>query len=125
MTSSRLVAARLSHLLLSGMCACASGCTSWPEEGGGGIAERRPAENVELTALEIRLQDAIARGSRHAYAAQTAEAELQLIRTRRTWTAGFTDDYLTNFATLDVLVRDIEAHVRHRPQQRASGRKAG
>ena len=114
-------------LLLSAALAGAGGCTPWPDAGTGGIAERRPSENDELLLLERRLADAIARGSRHAYAAQTAEAELQLIRTRRTWSAGFAEDYVTNYEVLDVLVRDIEAHVRRLPLQHPgdSRRKAG
>ena len=101
----------LVSLLLLG----AAGCTAWPDEGTGGIAERKPTDNVEIARLESRLQDAIARGARNAYAAQTAEAELQLIRVRRTWTAGFQEDYITNFEVLEVLVTDIEAHVRRLP----------
>ena len=98
----------------------AAGCTPWPDEGTGGIAERRPTENVEITRLEMRLEDAIARGARNSYAAQTAEAELQLIRVRRTWTAGFTEDYITNYEVLQALVTDIEAHVRRLPLNRTT-----
>ena len=100
----------------------AAGCTPWPDEGTGGIAERKPTENVEIARLELRLQDAIARGARHSYAAQTAEAELQLIRVRRTWSAGFSEDYITNYELLDVLVTDIEGHLRYVPLK--SGRSA-
>ncbi|MBY0610789.1 MAG: hypothetical protein K2P80_01265 [Beijerinckiaceae bacterium] len=131
----RSLASRLRRLALPaalGAALCgAVGCTPWPDEGTGGIAERRPAENDELQRLERRLEDAIARGSRHSYAAQTAEAELQLIRTRRTWSAGFAEDYVTNYEVLDVLVRDIEAHVRRLPSRdplrdpSATRRKAG
>ena len=105
----------------------APGCTPWPDEGTGGIAERRPSDNDELESLELRLQDAIARGSRHSYAAQTAEAELQLIRTRRTWSAGFSEDYVRNYETLNVLVTDIERHVRGAAQRspRFTLRKTG
>lgn len=124
----RFTAKRLALIVaLLSTAATLGGCTPWPDEGTGGIAERRPSENEELLRLERRLQDAIARGSRHSYAAQTAEAELQLIRTRRTWSAGFAEDYVTNYEVLDVLVRDIEAHVRALPSRDAPAqrRKAG
>lgn len=111
----RLRALLLRTALLCVTGALAAGCTPWPDEGTGGIAERREPDNVEIARLEARLQDAIARGARHSYAAQTAEAELQLIRVRRTWTAGFNEDYITNFEVLDTLVTDIEAHVRRLP----------
>ncbi len=88
-----------------------SACTPWPDEGSGGIAERRPVESSELSALADRLQATIERGSRNSYAAQTAEAELQLVRARRTWAAGFVEDYTTDYQVLEVLIRDIEAHV--------------
>ena len=110
---------------LAMMAMIGSGCTPWPDEGTGGIAERRPTENDELASLEIRLDDVIARGSRHAYAAQTAEAELQLIRTRRTWSAGFVEDYVRNYEVLNVLVTDIERHVRSLPDRSALTRKRG
>lgn len=102
-------------LLVTGMI---GGCTPWPDEGGGGIAERRPSDNSELAELELRLQDVIARGSRQHYAAQTAEAEIQLVRTRRTYSAGFAADYAANYQLLSLQVRDIEAHIPHSSGQR-------
>jgi len=109
-------------------CLSAAACTPWPDEGTGGLAERRAPDNPDIARLESRLEDAIARGARHAYAAQTAEAELQLVRVRRTWSAGFAEDYLTNYELLDVLVTDIEAHLRRTPpitRSTTGGRKPG
>lgn len=129
MTRSSPVGGRLVRAAaLAVSCLASAACTPWPDEGTGGLAERRAPENPEIARLEARLQDAIARGARHAYAAQTAEAELQLVRVRRTWSAGFAEDFLTDYELLDVLVADIEAHLRRTaPLTRsvASGRKPG
>jgi hypothetical protein len=91
-------------------------CTPWPQEGGGGFAERHPiassaTASSELTSLADRLQFAIERGARQSYAAQTAEAELQLVRAQRTWDAGFVEDYIKDYQVLVVLVQDVEAHI--------------
>ena len=92
-----------------------AGCTPWPIEGTGGFAERHsstsPLPSPELTNLSDRLNSAIKRGARTSYAAQTAEAELQLTRAQRTWDAGFIEDYIKDYQLLDVLVQDIESHI--------------
>jgi hypothetical protein len=97
-------------VICAGLSATAS-CTPWPDEGGGGFAERRPSQSPELLGLAHRLQNSIERGARHSYAAQTAEAELQLTRAQRTWSAGFVEDYIKDYQVLDVLVQDVEAHI--------------
>ncbi len=93
-------------------------CTPWPNEGGGGISERRAVESPELSALADRLQNAIELGAHTSYAAQTAEAQMQLTRVRRLWEAGFIADYTIEYQKLDVLVQDIEAHITSRKRVR-------
>jgi outer membrane murein-binding lipoprotein Lpp len=107
---------KLSIFLLFAALSCAAGCTPWPQEGGGGFAERHPiassaTASSELRSLADRLQSAIERGARQSYAAQTAEAELQLVRAQRTWDAGFVEDYIKDYQVLVVLVQDVEAHI--------------
>ena len=95
-------------------------CTPWPIEGTGGFAERHssssPVPSQELIDLADRLNYAIERGARTSYAAQTAEAELQLTRAQRTWDAGFVADYARNYQLLDVLIKDVEAHISVSPK---------
>ncbi len=115
-------------------------CTPWPEEGRGGFAERRPISSSsstnlspasfspassELSNLADRLQSAIERGARNSYAAQTAEAELQLTRAQRTWDAGFVEDYIKDYQVLVVLVQDVEAHVSGSNRQSRKRAKQG
>lgn len=92
------------------VCSLNAACTPWPIEGTGGFAERHSSISPELSNLADRLNYAIERGARTYYAAQTAEAELQLTRAQRTWDAGFVEDYSKNYQLLEVLVRDVEAH---------------
>ncbi len=101
---------RFSTCIAIFLCSFNAACTPWPIEGTGGFAERHSSVSPELSNLADRLNYAIRRGARTSYAAQTAEAELQLIRAQRTWDAGFIEDYSKNYQLLEVLVRDVEAH---------------
>ncbi len=100
----------ITPIIFSALCTMNAACTPWPIEGTGGFAERRSSVSPELSDLANRLKYAIEQGARTSYAAQTAEAELQLTRAQRTWDAGFIEDYTKNYQILEVLVRDIESH---------------
>ena len=87
------------------------GCTAWPDEGTGGLAERRPSADPVLAEMEARLDGVIARGARSKAAALTDEAEVQLIRARRSFEAGFVVDSARDAARLDRLLAAIESRV--------------
>jgi hypothetical protein len=64
------------------------GCSSWPEEGSGGLAERLPRTEPRLAFLDTRMQQAKANGARSYAAALTAETDLWIVRAHREWAAG-------------------------------------
>lgn len=79
----------LSIGLLAGLLA---GCSSWPEEGTGGLAERMGTDHPRLNSLAMRNSELMSNGAIHTAAAAVTEARQSLVSASRELAAGMTDD---------------------------------
>jgi hypothetical protein len=81
------------RLLLVGLLAgLLAGCSSWPEEGTGGLAERMGSDNPRLNSLTLRNIELVSNGAVHTAAAALNEGQQRLISASRELAAGMTED---------------------------------
>ena len=97
-------------LLLPFLCALPA-CTSWPEEGRGGWAERRLITDPRLDALAARFHHQRARGADRFAAGTSDEAKTLFVRAQRNHAAGFCDDLTVDLAALHSLLDTIERQI--------------
>jgi hypothetical protein len=89
-----------------------SGCTQWPSEGRGGLAERSFDQHPRVQALGARYVSAVANGARTVAASDTVEAELLLTRVSREYAAGLDGNADSDAAVLQRVLDRIEMRVR-------------
>jgi hypothetical protein len=95
------------------------GCTSWPDEGTGGLAERLPGADPRLVSLDLRMREAKANGAMSYAAALSAETEQRIILAHRLSAAGQPREAETALEDAEVLLDMIDQRTRR------SGRTAG
>jgi hypothetical protein len=108
--------------LTLGGCLGIGAVTEWPDEGTGGLAERRPTTYQSLADLEYRMWQLESAGAREYAASDFAEAELLLIRIRREVAAGLEMDADTHISLLEHRFDVIERRLgeRSRPARERS-----
>jgi hypothetical protein len=103
-------------LTLSG-CLGEGAVTAWPDQGTGGVAERRPTTYQSLADLEYRMWQLEAAGAREYASSDFAEAELLLIRIRREVASGLNMDAETHTSLLQHRFDVIEHRIASRSSQ--------
>src|SRR5690349_10124445 len=83
--------------------ACAA-CTTWPDEGAGGMAEYQPIENPRASRLSAVLDSLAARGADRFAASDLAEARTLLLRVRRALLGGLQRDAETDMDKIEARV---------------------
>ena len=87
-------------------------CQSWPEDGRGGYAERRPIADPRLAELAQRFAHQREKGADRFAAGAVHEAQLLFIRAQRNHVAGFEDDVSRDLEGLRALLATIDRHLR-------------
>jgi hypothetical protein len=114
MTRICLAAQILVVALSLGGCLGNGAVQEWPDEGTGGLAERRPTTYQSLADLEYRMWQLESSGAREFAASDFAEAELLLIRVRREVAAGLEMDADTHISLLEHRFDVIERRIGER-----------
>ena len=94
------------------LCLSLGGCSSWPSEGSGGMAELNLPPTACLSAMDARLR---ALESSKAYAAAPAdlvEARLKLVRAQREYVGGLILDSHEHARVADALLTRLETKAR-------------
>lgn len=87
-------------------------CTSWPEEGTGGLAERRLPDDDRIAALSERFQrQRQAGGDVHAAGLVNETAHL-IVRAQRNSSAGFQDDLEIDLNTISEKLAAIDVQTK-------------
>lgn len=97
--------------LLLALAGALSACTTWPEDGKGGFAERRAVEDPVLQALVDRFENQRQRGAERFAAGLADEAKTAFVRAQRNHSAGILDDFTVDLAHLQMLLDRIEPHI--------------
>lgn len=106
-TGARLASAACAILVL----AASGGCTPWPAEGTGGLAERHPTSSVALVMLENRYRNVLEKGAERHAASRTVDARLLLTKARREIAADLGDDAEVTLTAADSAISDIERNL--------------
>jgi hypothetical protein len=88
-----------------------AGCAGWPDEGGGGFAERRATEDTRLAALKERFDGQRRSGSGPLAAGLIHETETLIVRAQRNSSAGFLDDLETDLKGINERVNAIDIKI--------------
>jgi hypothetical protein len=101
-----------------------SGCTPWPMEASGGLAERHPAHWGPVLQLDDRYQRLFDDGAVSWAPARMMEARILLARARREHTGDLVDDAQATLRLADGVLVTLEhdAAKRGRPQSRTQSR---
>lgn len=86
-------------------------CSSWPDEGRGGLAERRAVADPTLQALVDRFERQRQRGADRLAAGLVDETKTMLVRAQRNAAAGIADDFAVDLDYLKTLLDQIERHI--------------
>ncbi len=86
-------------------------CTNWPEEGRGGLAERRVIVDPVLQSLVDRFEGQRRRGAERFAAGLTDETKTLFVRAQRNHIAGIEDDFALDLAHLQTLLDRIERQI--------------
>ena len=110
---------------LAAACLALAGCEAstflpWPDEGRGGLAERRPSTDARIDNLSDQLVVLISRNARYYAAAETADAERLLIQIRRQSEGGFPEDTEIDIARFKQKLAMIERQLPRRAAQSGS-----
>jgi hypothetical protein len=97
--------------LLLALIALLPACTTWPEDGRGGFAERRPVADPALQALVERFENQRHRGAERFAAGLADEAKTLLVRAQRNHHAAIFDDFAVDLAHLQMLLDRIERQI--------------
>lgn len=95
-------------LLIAGFALLLGACASWPDEGGGGLAERRPTEEPRLEQALRRFEGQRARGAETHAAGLSHEISTLFVRAQRNKAAGILDDLELDLIRLGTLLDAIE-----------------
>ena len=98
-------------LLFLPLLAALTACTSWPQEGRGGFAERRAIADPALQSLAFRFETQRRRGADRFAAGLVDEAITAFVRAQRNEMAGIHDDFAVDLAHLQSLLDRIERHI--------------
>lgn len=90
------------------------GCTSWPQDGRGGFAERRAVEEPRLEMLTRRFEDQRVRGGDVHAAGLSHEVRTLLVRAQRNHAADIHDDLEID---LSHIARSLDAIDRSLPRK--------
>lgn len=107
-----MIGMSLRSLTLFVLCLSLGGCSSWPSEGSGGMAELNPPPTACLSAMDARLR---ALESSNAYVAAPAdlvEARLKLVRAQREYVGGLILDSHEHARVADALLTRLETKAR-------------
>lgn len=91
-----------------------SACTSWPEDGGGGFAERRTIADPTLERLAHRFAQQRAHGADQFAAGATDEAKTLFVRAQRHHAARMQDDLCLDLDRLSRLLDTIDHQIKKR-----------
>ena len=91
-----------------------SACTSWPDDGTGGFAERRAIADPALEQLAHRFARQRSNGADQFAAGATDEAKTLFVRAQRHHAAGLYDDACLDLNRLSSLLDSIDHQIKKR-----------
>jgi hypothetical protein len=119
----RVIRTRLLLIVAIATLVGVSGCTPWPMEASGGLAERHPTHWGAVLQLDDRYQRLFNSGAVSWAPARMMEARILLARARREHTAELTDDADATLRLADgvlvTLEHDLAKQSRTQPRQRS------
>lgn len=92
-----------------------SNFTPWPDNGTGGLAERRPSVDPKISLLNDRMLDMVERGARYYDAAAFQDAEMLMVKIRRESEGQFPEDTVIDIARLEKKLDAIDRNLPPRP----------
>lgn len=103
-----MIRVSLQSLMVFVLCLNLGGCSSWPSEGSGGMAELNPPPTACLAAMDARLRALESSKSSATAPAEIFEARLKLIRAQREYAGGLMLDSIEHARATDTLLTRLE-----------------
>lgn len=98
-------------VLLLAMLGTLPHCSTWPDEGRGGFAERRAITDPRLQALSVRFERQRAQGAERFAAGLADEAKTVFVRAQRNHSADILDDFALDLTHIQTLLDRIDQHI--------------